>query len=221
MSWSDDMSQGERMGSVEQAAKVLRRGGVVVYPTETLYGLGALAKRREAVARLAGIKGRRPEKPLPLILGGMDQLGLVSEDPGEDVLALGRAFWPGPLSVLMRSTPDFSVLVRDGERLSSVRVSSHPTAARLSRLAGGPLVATSANFAGGPAAARPEELSPRLLEQADAALLDEPWAGGGPPSTVVRVVAPGEVAIIRAGAVEEEALRQAGFRVVSWESAKI
>ncbi len=201
------------MDKLEQAAEVLRKGGVVIYPTETLYGLGALAKRREAVARLAGIKGRRPDKPLPLILGSMDQLALVTEDPGEDVLAMARAFWPGPLSVLVRSNSDFSVLVRDGERLSSVRVTSHPTAARLSLLAGGPLVSTSANFADGPAAARPGGLDPELVKQVDAALLSPPLPGGGRPSTVVRVVSPGVAAVLREGAVSREELEAAGFQV--------
>ncbi|MDK2955552.1 MAG: L-threonylcarbamoyladenylate synthase [Desulfovibrionales bacterium] len=209
------------MGVIEQAAKLLRQGGVVIYPTETLYGLGALARRREAVARLAGVKGRKPDKPLPLILGDMGQLGMVSEHPGEDVLALARAFWPGPLSVLIQSDPEYSVLVRDGRGFSSVRVTSHPTAARLCLMAGGPLVATSANFAGGPNAARPDELDPALASLVDAALTDKPWPGGGAPSTVVEVAAPGTVRILRAGAVSAEALQAAGFQVERSRSEKI
>jgi L-threonylcarbamoyladenylate synthase len=209
------------MGVIAQAAKLLQRGGVVIYPTETLYGLGALACRREAVARLAGVKGRRPDKPLPLILGDMGQLGMVCEHPGGDVLALARAFWPGPLSVLIPSNPAYSVLVRDGRGFSSVRVTSHPTAARLSLMAGGPLVATSANFAGGPNAARPDELDPALASLVDAVLADKPWPGGKAPSTVVEIAAPGTVRILRAGPVSAEALQAAGFQTAPGQGEKI
>lgn len=191
---------------VGAAAAVLRGGGVLVYPTETLYALGCAARDAAACARVAALKARPQTKPFPLIVADLAGLRAIAAELPEDLPRLADAFWPGPLSVLLRTRDDLPALVRDAAGFSSVRLSPHPLARELCRLAGGTLVATSANKSGHPATAEPASLDPELLAGADGALLDRPWPAGGAPSTLVRLLGGGRLAVLRAGAVPAEAL---------------
>jgi len=205
---------GGRATDIQAAAELARQGGVLVYPTETLYALGCDARNLQACRHVAAIKGRPESKPLPLIVSDLNALrgiallqtvGLADGLP-EDLARLAELHWPGPLSVLVRTCPDLPALVRDCSGFSSVRVSPHPLARELCRLAGGVLVATSANKSGQRAAARPEELDTDILAACDGAVLDEPWPAGGAPSTLVRLLGHGQVEVLRLGAVSLETL---------------
>jgi len=199
---------------VQNMVKAVRSGGVVVYPTETLYALGCDAFHEEAVRRVAEIKGRPEAKPLPLIVGDLAGLARVTEVLARDALTLAELFWPGPLSILVRSGPQLPALVKDTQGFTSVRLSANPFAAELCRLAETALVATSANRSGRPAAADPADLDPELLAAVDRAWLDLPRPSGGPPSTVVRCLGGRRIEIVRSGAVPPSALEAAGFGTV-------
>jgi L-threonylcarbamoyladenylate synthase len=168
---------------VAVAAASLRRGGIVAYPTETFYGLGALATLPAAVARLGDAKLRPEGKPLPLVAADERMaFGLWAGVP-PGALVLARAFWPGPLTLV-------AALGRE-----------------LCRLAGGPLVSTSANPSGGPPPVDAGGLDPWLLARIDL-VLDGGRTPGGLPSTVVEVGA-GAPRLLRAGAVPWEAVEGA------------
>lgn len=192
---------------------VIRRGGLLIYPTETLYALGADGTNPEAVRRVATLKGREREKPLPLLIGSLEQLGLVTKQVHSDIHALARFFWPGPLSVLVQAREELSGLLCDAKGYVAVRVTSHPLARTLCLQAGVPLVATSANPAGKPPTALPDQLDPGLVDAVDCVLTQKPWPGGGLPSTVVQVAGPGRLHVFREGAVPMWKLEGAGFTV--------
>jgi L-threonylcarbamoyladenylate synthase len=199
----------------DNTVAALLRGGVAVYPTETLYALGCAAGDAAACARVAAIKGRPEAKPFPLIVADMDGLAAIAEELPGDLLRLAERFWPGPLSVLVRTKACLPRNVRDAEGFSSVRISPHATARALCRalaLAGSDvapaLVATSANKSGQPAAALPAELDADLAAGADAVLTAPPLPGGGQPSTLVRLLGDGHVRVLRAGAVPACALAE-------------
>ena len=183
---------------VRRAAEVLRGGGIVAYPTETFYGLGALASSRAALARLAAAKLRPVGKPLPLLAAGREMLaGLVARlDPA--AVALADRFWPGPLTLVLPAAEGLPPEIA-GDGTVGVRVPGSAGARELSRLAGGPITSTSANPSGGPAPVRPADLDPGLLRRIDA-VLDAGETPGGLPSTVV-AVEEGAVRLLRAGAV--------------------
>ena len=196
---------------VEAAAASIRSGGVVIYPTETLYALGCAADNREACARVAALKGRPESKPFPLIVADRDGLRRLLSTPlpallEADLALLAERFWPGPLSVLLPTRPSLPALVRDAQGLSSVRLSPHPLAKELCRRSGSALVATSANLGGQPPTADPRGLDPALLAGVEGALLALPWPAGGAPSTLVRLLGHGRLAVLRAGAVPVSAL---------------
>lgn len=204
---------GQPLAGLDAAAGALRRGGVAVYPTETLYGLGAVASDAAAVARVAAIKDRPFGKPFPLLIGAAEQLARVTPWQDPTLETLTQAFWPGPLTVLVPAAAGLAPLVCSAEGFAAVRLTAHPLAAALSRAAGAPLVATSANLSGQPAVSRPELLDPAILQAVDAALLEQPWPAGGLASTLVRILGSGVLTVLRQGAVSVERLRGAGFAV--------
>ena len=201
----------------DKAVTVVRTGGVLAYPTETLYALGCDARDESAVHRVALLKGRPPGKPMPLVVGGLEQLPLVACRVEIEERELMRRFWPGPLTLLLRAARGLSSLVRDHDDRVAVRWTAHPLAGRLCLEAGTPLVATSCNLGGGSAVARPEEVDSALLLKTEGILADKPWPGGGLPSTVAEVAGPGRVRVLRRGAVSVETLVQAGYSVESAE----
>ncbi len=191
------------------AAAVLRRGGLVAYPTETFYGLGALASDAAAVERLVHAKGRPEEKPLPLLAADLAQVEAVAE-LSPLARRLAAAFWPGPLTLVVpaRAAAGLHRAIAGGAGTLGIRITSGAAAAALARLAGGALVATSANLSGHPPVAAPADLDPALLARLDL-VLDGGPAPGGLPSTVV-AVGPGGLGLIRAGAIPFERVEAAG-----------
>ena len=131
--------------AIEQAAEILRRGGLVAFPTETVYGLGANALDASAVARIFAAKGRPSYNPL--IVHVPDEAGareLVSDWP-DDATRLARALWPGPLTVVLRKHPSIPDIVTAGLDSVALRVPAHPVALALLRATRRPLAAPSAN----------------------------------------------------------------------------
>ncbi|MDE7371431.1 MAG: Sua5/YciO/YrdC/YwlC family protein, partial [Desulfovibrio sp.] len=141
-----------RLG-LEEAAATLAAGGIVIFPTETLYAIGCRADKACACARLCALKGRPQGSPLPLLAPDVVQAAkAVRLD--EAPRGLIERFWPGPLSLLLPALPLLAPEARNTEGLAALRVTSHPLAAKLAALAGGALTASSANFSGGAPAAR-------------------------------------------------------------------
>lgn len=188
----------ELVARIEAAAEVLRRGGLVAYPTETFYGLGALARDAAAVERLARAKGRPDGKPLPLLAADRAQVDTVAE-VGPAAARVAAALWPGPLTLVLPARPGLAPAVAAGTATVGVRVPGSEIARALARAAGGPLVSTSANLSGAPPPARPEELSVELRARVDH-VLDGGPTPGGLASTVVAVEGDA-LRLVREGAV--------------------
>jgi len=198
---------------LQELIKAMSDGRTVVYPTETLYALGCDATDEAACQAVIDIKSRPGTKPLPLIIGGVDMLGLVTEDRPSVLQDLASFFWPGPLSILVEALPELPSCLSDDEGYTSVRWSGHPFASELSKRLRKPIVATSANISGKPPVALPEELDPDLLEKAGAAYFDPPWPKGGAPSSVIRLLEFNRLEVIREGAITVKMLCDKGFSV--------
>jgi L-threonylcarbamoyladenylate synthase len=187
------------------AGKLLSRGGVIVYPTETLYGLGGNPQVPEVAERIFGIKGRELRKPLPLIASSLEAVHQAIAEWPFSAEKLSRAFWPGPLTLVLRAAPHIRPLIHGNTGRIAIRVSSHPVAQALATEAGGLLIATSANQANQRPYQRPSELPGEFLALVDA-LIDAGPCGGtlrGHPSTVVDVSTVGP-RLIRAGCIPWE-----------------
>jgi L-threonylcarbamoyladenylate synthase len=133
------------VATIREAAEVLCTGGLVAFPTETVYGLGAHALDATAVARIFEAKGRPPTDPLIVHVASVDQLPLIARDVPPLAMTLAAAFWPGPLTMLLARQEAVPPSVTAGLQTVGVRVPSHPVAQALLRAAGLPVAAPSAN----------------------------------------------------------------------------
>jgi L-threonylcarbamoyladenylate synthase len=188
-----------------KAREVLREGGVVALPTDTVYGLCAVATDDGAVRRLFDIKQRLSGQSLPVFVGSIEQAALIAE-MAATARVLADAFWPGPLTIVARRSPEFRTLAAAGETIG-VRV---PDDAVLRELATqlGPLTGTSANLSGMPEAHSAEEVRDQLGESVDL-IVDASAPAGGVPSTVVDCTDERTVRVLREGGVSHDELRAA------------
>jgi L-threonylcarbamoyladenylate synthase len=188
---------------IAAVAAVLRAGGVVAYPTETFYGLGALAALPGAVARLAAAKLRPEGKALPLLAADVEQVRSVASLDDPLALRLAARFWPGPLTLVLPAAAGLDPALTEAGAVA-VRVSGLEAARALAAEAGGALVATSANLSGEPPACRAQDLSATLVRRLDA-VLDAGPTPGGLPSTIIAVER-GSARLVREGAVPFDAV---------------
>lgn len=176
---------------LEAAVSVLRRGGIIAYPTESVYGLGCDPENADALRRLLALKQRPAEKGLILIAAAPAQLHpwLLELEPRQRETVL--ASWPGPVTWLWPARAEVSPLLRGAHSTLAVRVTAHPLAAQLCQRFGKPLVSTSANLAGEPPARSAAEVRDRFGAAPDA-VLDGPTGGQARPS-MIRDARSGEV----------------------------
>ena len=185
---------------LQEAILALRRGGIVIFPTETFYGIAVDPHDRAAVGRLVALKSRLPHKPIALIARDRDACAQIARMP--QVLApLCAAFWPGPLTLVLepRDPSLWSQAIVGEHKTLGVRVSSHRVASALAAACGGVVTATSANFATVAAVTDCRALDPALVEQVDV-VLDGGVLAGGLASTVLHMEG-GQVKILRPGAI--------------------
>lgn len=184
---------------LDVALDILREGGVVAFPTDTVYGIGADPLREEAVEALYRAKGRPGEKAIPLLLSDALQMEGVVRDVPPAARALARCFWPGALSMVLPAREEVPAIVRAGGDTLALRMPDHPVALRLIAAFGRPLAVTSANRSGQPSPATAEEVLVQLGGRIPL-VVDGGRCPGGEPSTVLdltthppRILRPGPV----------------------------
>lgn len=168
--------------SISHAVDVLRLGGVVAFPTDTVYGLGALAFMPESIKLLYRIKRREHSKAIAILIANPEQLAEIVQQPTEAAQRLARRFWPGPLTLVLPRDPKVPQELAPGNTIG-VRVPNHPVALALLKEAG-PMGVTSANLSGRDSAETAQEVLEQLEGRAHL-ILDGGRAPGGVPSTVV------------------------------------
>lgn len=197
--------------AVEQAGKILREGGLVAIPTETVYGLAANAFDGEAAARIFAAKGRPSDNPLIVHIASLDQLLELAAEVPEAALRLAEVFWPGPLSIILPKSDKIPDQVSGGLNTVAIRMPSHPAAAAVIRAAGVPLAAPSANLSGSPSPTTAEHVVRDLWGRIDG-ILDGGACEVGVESTVITLVG-GMPRVLRPGGVSVEQLRAVLGRV--------
>jgi len=190
-----------------RAVRALAAGGIVAFPTDTYYALGASAWNAEAIARVFAAKRRPAGEPLPVLVADRAQWSAVAAELPDAALRLAERFWPGALTIVCRRAAHLPAALTGGGETVGVRQPNSAAALALCRAAGAPLTGTSANTHGRPAPLTAVEVALDLGSAVDL-ILDGGPCPGGQPSTVVDVTeAPPR--IVRAGAVSADAVRQA------------
>lgn len=185
-------------------------GGMVIYPTDTLYGLGVDPRHKEGLRKLFTIKGREGKKAIPLLLDDAERaFQWASRISGTASRLMGR-FWPGGLTVVMPARPEVPEQITGGGGTVGLRVPDHPIARALARALGGAITGTSANRAGNPGNwSTPEEIVREFTGDVDWVLWDAPATSAvvepgsdsrSPGSTVVRVEED-DIVLLREGAI--------------------
>ncbi len=186
---------------IQAAAAVIRKGGVVAFPTTGLYGLGTDALNAAAVERLFDLKQRQRSKPILVLIDSPVQLqGLAARIPDAAVRIMDQ-FWPGGVTIVFEAAAGVAEPLTAGTGKIGIRQAGHPVAAALLSAVNGPITGTSANFSGAPGCRRIEDLDPELIRRLDL-IIDGGPLKGGRGSTVVDVTGR-RLRILREGAVSE------------------
>jgi L-threonylcarbamoyladenylate synthase len=186
--------------AIKAAGFLLKEGGVVVYPTETVYGLGCVPSDTDAAQRVCEIK-KRADKPLPLICSDIEAARKIVE-MNSAAERLAERFWPGPLTIVLPAKVKYSMWVNHGASTLGVRVSPQPVASRLAKETGGVIVSTSANISGDEPARSAQEAKEIFGNKVDI-ILDGGPSPGGKSSTVVDLTGE-EIWLLRKGPVSGE-----------------
>lgn len=191
--------------AVDEAVHALARGGLVVLPTDTVYGIAADAFAPAAVAALLAAKGRGRRMPPPVLVAGPGTVDGLCDDVPEAARDLMVAFWPGALTLVCRAQPSLAWDLGETRGTVAVRMPDHPAALALLRRTG-PLAVSSANRTGGPPARTAQEAREQLGD-AVALYLDGGPAPGGVPSTIVDATTT-PLRVVRTGVIDGAALRE-------------
>ena len=193
-------------GLVDRAVSVLLDGGLVAFPTDTLYALGAHGFMEAAVNRVFLAKERPANMALPLLLAGVEDLDKVAVEVPRDAWRLAERFWPGGLTMILRKAPSVPAAVTAGGDTLAVRVPDHPVARELIRAAGAPLTGTSANRSGEAEPVSADEVRRQMSDRLDLILDFGPCPLSG-ASTIVDMT--GETpSIVREGVIPPSVLAQ-------------
>jgi L-threonylcarbamoyladenylate synthase len=204
---------------VSKAVELLKQGDVVAFPTETVYGLGAAIFNPTAIQAIFSVKGRPSDNPLIAHLSDLEQVKAIAIDIPKEFYTLAEAFFPGPLTIVLKRHPNVPDLVSAGLPTIALRMPKHPLAIALIRGVGEPLVAPSANLSG-----KPSSTSARhVLEDFDgkiAAVIDGGECSIGIESTVLSLLDPEHPVILRPGSITADEIESVLGRPVHIDQGK-
>ncbi len=185
------------------ALRMLQQGGLVAFPTDTVYGVGAMVFYEAAVEAIYTAKGRPEEKAIPVLLGDVEDLDKVALGLPDKARRLAERFWPGPLTLVVKKREQVPAAVSPTDTVG-LRVPDHAVARALLRVCG-PLAVTSANLSGEPSPCSAAEVLEQLGGRIEM-IIDGGRTPGGVPSTVVDCTRD-EIVILREGPIKLEGLR--------------
>lgn len=191
---------------IEKAVSILHQGGLVAFPTDTLYALGAHAFKDEAIERVYQVKRRPLNMALPLLLSSALEMEMVSVNISQATWDFAERFWPGALTLILHKSPSVSHKITAGGETVAVRVPDHPTALKLIEYSGVPLTGTSANKSGGDNPITASEVR-RQIGKKLGLILDNDYRSLNNASTIVDMTCDIPI-IVREGAIATSVLKR-------------
>ena len=199
-----DMTSGVDREGMDQAGEIIKKGGLVAFPTETVYGLGANALDADASAKIYAAKGRPSDNPLIVHIADFSALDFIVKEIPESARKLAEAFWPGPLTMIFRKKETVPYGTTGGLETVAVRMPDHPVALALIRAGGGYIAAPSANTSGRPSPTKASHVADDMNGKIDV-IIDGGDVGIGLESTIVDLTVP-QPMILRPGYITKEML---------------
>lgn len=206
-----DLKNDNDYNKIKPAAESIRNGKLVLFPTETVYGIGANALDENAVKDIFIAKGRAQDNPLIVHIANIEKLDDLVQNVGEIELKLMKTFWPGPLTIVLEKKPIIPNVITGGLDTVAIRMPSNEIARKLIEYSGCPIAAPSANVSGKPSGTLVEDIIEELDGKVDY-IIDSGKVDIGVESTVVRVV-DGKVHILRPGKITPEDIQKLGLEV--------
>jgi L-threonylcarbamoyladenylate synthase len=197
---------------INSAAAIVSRGGVIAYPTETIYGLGADATNEQAIRRIFEIKGRNFNNPISLIIGHSQDVYPLVCKVTVAAQKLMDAFWPGPLTIIFEAAGSVSPLLTADTGRIGIRLSGHDAARKIAGKAGKPLTATSANLSGSPECATADQVIAQLGDRLDT-VVDLVKTSGSAGSTIIDATTEQPVILRSGGISREEIIKKTGIQI--------
>jgi L-threonylcarbamoyladenylate synthase len=199
-----DIIRADHPIALQHAVDILNHGGMVAFPTDTVYGLAVLPFQEETVERLYVAKGRSSERAIAVLLGDISQISMVAEELGERSRRLAEKYWPGPLTLIVPKLDSMPQALTSTPGIG-VRIPDHPFALQLLQMTG-PLAVTSANLTGNENTNTAQEVMAQLKGRIHL-IIDGGETPGGIPSTVIDCTLP-ELKILRSGPINLDELKE-------------
>lgn len=200
------MSALEIKQQIEKGIAILKQGGIVAFPTDTVYGLGAGVSLQQAVERVYEVKKRPRNRPLPLLLADVSQITMVADPVPPIAWRLIHSFLPGALTLVLAKSNSVPDILTAGGTTIAIRIPAHPIPIALIEGLGTPIVGTSANLSGQPSPLTADEVYAQLGDKIDL-IIDGGQCPGGKESTIVDVTGATPV-VLREGAISREELKR-------------
>ena len=191
---------------IEIAAELIKQGKIVVFPTETVYGIGTNGLDEKAVKKLYEVKQRPLKKPISLLVADMEMVNEIAKDITEIEYKIMEKFFPGPLTIILKKKDIVPDIVTSGQDTVGVRMPSGEIARKLVEMSGVPIAAPSANITGEPSGTNLQEIKKHFKGKADC-FIDGGDSELGISSTIVQVV-DGEIQILRQGIITLEQIEK-------------
>ncbi len=212
-----DKSPSHIQQQVERGISILKRGGIVAFPTDTVYGLGAGSNLYQAVERIYQVKARPQNMALPLLLADISQLTEVADSVPRVAWDLAHNFLPGALTLVLHKSKSVPDIITAGGMTVAVRIPAHPVPVALAEGLGSPIVGTSANLSGKPSSLTADEVYSQFGDKVD--LVIDGQCSGGRESTIVDVTGETPV-VLREGAISRQELEQVCGSIILGREAK-
>jgi L-threonylcarbamoyladenylate synthase len=187
------------MNQVEKGIEILKQGGIVIFPTDTVYGLGASVFNEKAVRRVFEVKNRPLSMALPVLVSGIAQLKEIVTDMPDIVDRLAKRFWPGALTLVLFKSGKVPGIVTADEPTIAVRIPAHLVPLALIEGLGAPIIGTSANISGQPSPVTADSARRQLADKVDL-IIDGGTSPGGKESTILDLTK-GKPVILREGPI--------------------
>jgi len=187
--------------AIKKASEVLRQGGIMAYPTDTVYGLGVIYDNEEALRRLIELKGRPLTKGLLLITGSVESLGMIVEEIPSEITDIIRRYWPGPLTIIFKARDNISEYITGGSGKVAIRIPGESFALEFVKKTGLIITSTSANPSNKPPGNDIEDIISYFPKGLD--LIIDGGRLSGKPSTIIEVI-DGKIKVLRKGAIAIE-----------------
>ena len=193
---------------VNEIADIIKRGGIVIFPTDTVYGIGVLPEKKP-VERLYEIKKRDPSKKMIALIDNLDTVREIVDETEENMKRIGKVldtFWPGELTVIFKANKKFTEKFDENMDTVGIRIPENETALKIIKAAGGIVLTTSANISGGEAVKKFEDINEKLLSNVDGVVKDTSVLTGV-PSTIIKYEK-GKITLLRKGNIEIEKIKK-------------